>query len=73
MNIKECHVKFYQSQRRFSYIHLCKNTKANYQYVLNMYTYLATFNSFALESIFNRTYIQVLVVYVAINAYRTYA
>ena len=27
MNIKECQVKFYQSQRRISYIHLCKNTK----------------------------------------------
>ena len=24
---KEAHVKFYQSQRRISYIHLCKNTK----------------------------------------------
>ena len=24
---KECHVKFYQSQRRITYLHLCKNTK----------------------------------------------
>ena len=24
---KECHVKFHQSERRISYIHLCKNTK----------------------------------------------
>ena len=28
--MKECHVKFYQSQRRISYIHLCKNTKVAY-------------------------------------------
>ena len=31
---KECHVKFYQSQRRISYIHLCKNTKLNYNIYL---------------------------------------
>ena len=24
---KQCHVKFYQSQRRISYIHVWKNTK----------------------------------------------
>ena len=30
MNIKECHVKFYQSQHRIFYIHLCKNTKTVY-------------------------------------------
>ena len=27
MNIKECHVILDQSQRRISYVHLCKNTK----------------------------------------------
>ena len=26
---KECHVKFYQSERRISYIHLCENTKSH--------------------------------------------
>ena len=26
MNIKECHVILDQSQRRISYVHLCKNT-----------------------------------------------
>ena len=28
--MKECHVRFDQSQRRISYIHLCKNTKSYY-------------------------------------------
>ena len=28
MNIKECHVRSYQSQHRISYIHLCKNTNS---------------------------------------------
>ena len=27
MNIKECHVILDQSQRRISYVHLCKNSK----------------------------------------------
>ena len=30
MNIKECHVILDQSQRRISYVHLCKNTKFIY-------------------------------------------
>ena len=30
MNIKECHVILDQSQRRISYVHLCKNTKCSY-------------------------------------------
>ena len=32
MNIKECHVILDQSQRRISYVHLCKNTKTVYQH-----------------------------------------
>ena len=30
MNIKECHVILDQSQRRISYVHLCKNTNIIY-------------------------------------------
>ena len=33
MNIKECHVILDQSQRRISYVHLCKNTKYQYSII----------------------------------------
>ena len=32
MNIKECQVISDQSQRRISYVHLCKNTNKKYEY-----------------------------------------